>query len=95
MAYGVLIQVSVHGTDNRLMAETLRANRERLRGVAVVPLGLPDRAYAELKEAGVVGIRLNVLYGGGIGLESLDDYGQRLELGPPCYTFRITAWRPP
>lgn len=75
MTYGVLIQVSVHGTDNRLMVDTLRANRERLRGIAVVPLGLPDRAYGELKEAGVVGIRFNVLYGGGVGLEALDDYG--------------------
>src|ERR1051325_9100435 len=41
MTYGVLVQVSVHGTDNRLLLETLRAHRERLRGIAVVPLGLP------------------------------------------------------
>lgn len=75
MAYGVLVQVSVHGTDNRLMVETLKANRRRLRGIAVVPLGLPERSYAEMRDAGVVGLRLNVLYGGGIGLDALESYG--------------------
>ncbi|MBD3846933.1 amidohydrolase family protein [Bosea sp. SSUT16] len=74
MTYGVLVQVSVHGMDNSLMVETLRANRERLRGIAVIPLGLPDRELAALKEAGVVGLRLNILYGGGIGFDRLDDY---------------------
>ena len=38
MTYGVLTQVSVHGTDNRLLTETLRAHRARLRGIAVIPL---------------------------------------------------------
>ncbi|MBY0296102.1 MAG: amidohydrolase family protein [Methylobacterium sp.] len=75
MSYGVLVQVSVHGTDNRLMVETLRANRARLRGIAVIPPGLPERDLAALAEAGVVGLRLNVLYGGGIGFEALETYG--------------------
>jgi len=75
MTYGVLIQVSVHGTDNRLMVKTLKAHRARLRGIAVIPLGLPERALAELKDAGVVGLRLNVLYGGGVGLEDVERYG--------------------
>jgi predicted TIM-barrel fold metal-dependent hydrolase len=57
MTYGVLIQVSVHGTDNRLMLDTLRANRQRLRGIAVAPLGLPDKAYRDMKETGIVGLR--------------------------------------
>lgn len=75
MTHGVLIQVSVHGSDNRLMLETLRSNRQRLKGIAVAPLGLSDKAYREMKETGVVGLRLNVLFGGGIGLERLEDYG--------------------
>jgi predicted TIM-barrel fold metal-dependent hydrolase len=74
MSYGVLTQVSVHGTDNRLLTETLRANRERLRGIAVIPLDSPDKERAALKEAGVVGLRLNVLYGGGVGFAQLEDY---------------------
>ena len=73
--YGVLIQVSVHGTDNRRMLETLRAHPRRLRGIAVIPLGLTDRELAELQSAGVVGLRLNVLYGGGVGFDQLASYG--------------------
>lgn len=74
MTYGVLVQVSVHGVDNRLMLNVLRANRQRLRGIAVIPLGLADRELAAMKEAGVVGLRLNVLYGGGIGFDALGSY---------------------
>jgi predicted TIM-barrel fold metal-dependent hydrolase len=75
MTHGVLVQVSVHGTDNRLLVRTLRAHRKRLKGIAVVPLGLPDASYEELKQAGVVGVRLNVLYGGGIGFDQVERYG--------------------
>lgn len=75
MVYGVLVQVSVHGTDNRLMLETLRAHRDRLRGVAVIPPGLADKELAWLKETGIAGLRLNVLYGGGIGLDYLERFG--------------------
>ena len=75
MTYGVLVQVSVHGTDNRLLLAALRAHRQRLRGVAVIPLGLPDADLAALQEAGVVGLRVNVLYGGGVGLQEVEAYG--------------------
>jgi predicted TIM-barrel fold metal-dependent hydrolase len=74
MTYGVLTQVSVHGTDNRLLVETLRANAGRLRGIAVIRLDCPERERAALKEAGVVGLRLNVLYRGGVGFEQLESY---------------------
>ena len=75
MANGVLVQVSVHGSDNRLLLETLAAHRERLRGIAVIPLGLPDRKLAALKDGGIVGLRLNVLFGGGVGLDQIEAYG--------------------
>lgn len=74
MAHGVLVQVSVHGTDNRLLIETVAAHPARLRGVAVMPTGLPDADYAAAAAAGIVGLRLNVLYGGGIGFARLADY---------------------
>jgi predicted TIM-barrel fold metal-dependent hydrolase len=75
MTYGVLTQVSVHGTDNRLMVETLTANRARLRGIAVLGLDATDAERATLLAAGVVGLRLNVLYGGGIGFDRVEAYG--------------------
>ena len=76
MAYGVLVQISVHGTDNSLMLEALRTHRDRLRAVAVVELGLPDHAYGALREAGVVGLRINASYGNSrVNLADLERYG--------------------
>ncbi|HEY1999981.1 amidohydrolase family protein [Paraburkholderia sp.] len=73
--YGVLVQVSVHGQDNTLLLETLRANPERLRGVVVPSLGLGDAAYQSMCDAGAVGLRLNLLFGGGgIGFSQLAEY---------------------
>ena len=72
--YGVLTQVSVHGTDNRLLVDALTANRSRLRGIAVIDLDCSEKEKATLKEAGVVGLRLNVLYGGGLGFDQLENY---------------------
>lgn len=49
--------------------------RQRLRGVAVIPLGLPERELAALQAAQVVGLRINVHYGGGVDYARLEDYG--------------------
>lgn len=72
MTHGVLVQVSVHRTDNRLMLDTLRATDGRLRGVGVVPPDLSRQEAEAMRHAGVVGLRLNVLYGGGLGFDALD-----------------------
>jgi 2-pyrone-4,6-dicarboxylate lactonase len=74
---GVLVQVSVHGTDNTLLVETLRRYPVRLRGVAVVPPTASDAELEELSRAGVRGLRLNVMFGGGIGLEALETLAAR------------------
>jgi 2-pyrone-4,6-dicarboxylate lactonase len=74
MTYGVLIQVSVHGADNTEMLDVLRAHRDRLRGVAVVAPDVSDVELARLAEAGVVGLRLNTLSGGGFGFDRIDRY---------------------
>ncbi len=76
MSYGVLTQVSVHGTDNRLMVETLRAYPQRLRGIGVIAPDCPEKERIALKESGVVGLRMNVLYaGGGLNLDQIETYG--------------------
>jgi 2-pyrone-4,6-dicarboxylate lactonase len=74
IAFGVLVQVSVHGTDDRLLRQALSKHPRRLRGVSVMPLGLPSSAYERARADGVVGLRLNDLYGGGIGYEDLREY---------------------
>lgn len=78
MARGVLVTVSVHGDDNRLMAETVAAHRGQLAGVAVVRPDASDRVLDELAASGVRALRLNMLFGGGTGLEAL------AKLAPRC-----------
>lgn len=73
--YGVLVQVSGHGQDNRLLLETLRANPTRLRGVVVPTLGLGDSEYQAMSDAGTVGVRMNLLHrGGGMNFAQLAEY---------------------
>ncbi len=74
MTHGVLIQVSVHGTDNRVMLDVLRQHPKRLRGVAVIPPDLSESGLRELKDAGVVGLRLATMMGGAVGMTNLDRY---------------------
>ena len=74
MTYGVLIQVSVHGGDNSVMLDVLGAHRDRLRGVAVVAPGVSDAELGRLADAGVVGLRLNTISGGGFGFDWIDRY---------------------
>ena len=42
MARGVLVQISVYGTDNRYMLEVLRRHPDRLRGIGVVAPTVTD-----------------------------------------------------
>lgn len=75
---GVLVQVSVHGTDNRRMVEVLRHNSTRLRGVAVVAPDVSERELLDLTAAGVRGIRLNVLFGGGVSIDAMESLAQKV-----------------
>ncbi|MGQ7244066.1 amidohydrolase family protein [Salinicola sp. V024] len=68
LSHGVLVQPSFLGTDNSHMLAALRGFPQRLRGTAVVEREVSDDVLDELAEAGVVGIRLNL-----IG-QPLDDY---------------------
>jgi len=75
---GVLVQISVHGTDNRLLVDTLRRHPERLRGIAVVDPDVADAELDVLEAAGVRGVRCNELFGGGIGLEAMETLAGRI-----------------
>ncbi|MCQ4312838.1 amidohydrolase family protein [Pseudomonas stutzeri] len=61
LSHGVLIQPSFLGTDNHFMLEALRRYPQRLRAVAVVDADISETQLDELAEAGVVGIRLNLI----------------------------------
>lgn len=72
MTRGVLVTVSVHGDDNRLMVDTVATHRDRLAGVAVVRPDVTTATLDALAKVGVRALRLNMLFGGGTGLAALD-----------------------
>lgn len=63
MSHGVLVQPSFLGSDNSYLLAALRRFPQRLRGIAMVDAGVDAEALQELKEAGVVGIRFNLVGG--------------------------------
>jgi len=58
---GVLVQPSIYGTDNQALLDALATDRERLRGVAVVPYDIHARELEKLHQAGVRGVRQNIV----------------------------------
>jgi predicted TIM-barrel fold metal-dependent hydrolase len=57
----VLIQPSVYGTDNSVMLDAMKAANGRLRGVAVVADDVSDAELKNLNDAGVRGVRVNIV----------------------------------
>ena len=78
MQRGVLVQISVYGDDNRYMLEVLRRHPDKLRGVAVVRETVTDQQLREMHEAGVRGLRLNVLFGGGTGFDAMEKLARQI-----------------
>lgn len=78
MSRGVLVQISVYGTDNRYMLDVLERHPERLRGVAVVDADIDDAELERMHRLGVRGVRLNVLFGGGVGFDSMERLAARI-----------------
>lgn len=61
LSHGVLVQPSFLGTDNSYLVECLQRAGGRLRGVAVIDPAAPRDDLLRLDQAGVVGIRLNLV----------------------------------
>lgn len=61
MARGVLVQPSFLGTDNSYLVAALRKYPDRFRGIAVVEPNVTPAQLQSLQDAGVVGIRLNLV----------------------------------
>jgi predicted TIM-barrel fold metal-dependent hydrolase len=61
VSHAVLVQPSFLGTDNAFFAAVCRQYPQRFRGVAVVDPVVSDGELESLAEAGVVGMRLNLV----------------------------------
>lgn len=57
----VLVQPSVYGTDNSAMVDAMKTAPSRLRGVAVVAGDVGETDLRRLHEAGVRGVRVNIV----------------------------------
>jgi predicted TIM-barrel fold metal-dependent hydrolase len=79
----VLVQPSVYGTDNSVMLKAMAELGARCRGVAVVPDDIPDADLSRLHDAGVRGVRINVVdvaeNKGVIPIEALAKLGRRIK----------------
>jgi 2-pyrone-4,6-dicarboxylate lactonase len=57
----VLVQPSVYGTDNRALLDVLSQKKRGLRGIAVVDFGITQSEIRAMDQAGIRGVRLNVV----------------------------------
>ena len=74
----VLVQPSVYGTDNSVLLRALREHPGRHRGVAVVDEEVADDELDALHDAGVRGVRFNMVSPVGNGHEALQALAPRL-----------------
>jgi predicted TIM-barrel fold metal-dependent hydrolase len=74
----VIVQPSVYGTDNAVLLRALRRSAGRHRGVAVVDANVSDSELDELHEAGVRGVRFNLVSPVGNGDAQLAALAPRL-----------------
>ena len=76
---GVLVQISVYGTDNRYLLEVLARHPDRLRGVAVATPEITDRELEALHANGIRGLRINVSFpGAGLGFDAMEVLARRI-----------------
>jgi len=75
---GVIVQPSVYGTDNRCTRDAVVASGGKWRGVAVVEPGVGDSPLAELHSAGFRGVRINLLFKGGLQLNALEQIARAI-----------------
>ena len=93
----VLIQPSVYGTDNSAMLDAMKADPQRLRGVAVVDPTVSDAELKSMHGLGVRGVRVNIVdvkdrKPGTLPLDVLRPLAARI--APPSQTARATARQP-
>lgn len=78
---GVLVQPSVYGTDNSLHLNALRQLREQgheYRGVCVVKPEITMAQLEDLHEAGFRGVRMNLLFRGGLQWKDVQGLAERI-----------------
>ena len=99
LSHAVLVQPSFFGSNNQVLLNAIQQAPERLKGVAVVEHHISTDALKDLKNSGIVGIRINLF---GLPrpdlnqadwhtfLQRLEQVGLLIELhAPPAYLLHL------
>jgi 2-pyrone-4,6-dicarboxylate lactonase len=82
IARSVIIQPSPYGMDNRRSLQAVADSRLPMRAVLVLEPSVTDAELADYHRLGARGVRLNLLFGAGLAMETADVLAQRIrELG--------------
>lgn len=68
----VIVQPSVYGTDNTVTLQAIAEYGSACRGIAVVEPDISDSELFKLRAGGIRGLRYNMIFSGGTGLDGLD-----------------------
>lgn len=68
----VIVHGGAHGTDNAATLDALDRRPDRLRGVAVIPSGLPRREIEDMHSRGMRGCRMSTVVSGGASFDHLE-----------------------
>lgn len=68
----VIVHGGAHGTDNSATLDALDRDPVRLRGVAVMPSGLPEAEIADMHRRGMRGCRMSTVVSGGASFDHLE-----------------------
>jgi len=79
LEHAVVVQPSFYGTDNRCTRDAILSSNGRWRGVAVVDPIISETELALLHEAGFRGVRINLLFKGGLAMESLEQIARLIQ----------------
>jgi len=78
----VIVQASVHGMDNSVVADAIRAGAGRYLGIALVPVDVTDAHLVSLAQSGFRGVRFNFMKHLGPGADIEDVIGLSHRLAP-------------
>lgn len=74
----VIVTPSIYGTDNRATLRAIQGYGPAARGVAVVDETITDAELNSLHEGRIRGLRINILFSGGVGLGILSALANRI-----------------
>lgn len=75
----VIVQPSFYGTDNSVTLRAIMQYGSNCRGIAVVDDSITDDELEAMHAGGIRGLRYNLIFAGGVGLESLERMAARVQ----------------